>query len=215
MFTGLIETTQPVKTIKSTPTGNRLVIPLGPLAHDAQLGASIAVNGACLTVNDLQGPDAVFDVIAETLRVTTLGRLQPGQPVNLERALRAGDRFGGHLVQGHVDGIGRVDQLQKKPAAYDLWIAADTQLIALMIPKGSVAIDGVSLTIVNVEKTRFSVSLIPTTLNQTTLNLRRPGDQVNLEADLIGKYINQRLNQLLPGRSDPITIDQLRQQGFT
>jgi len=216
MFTGLIQTVETIRAIEPMRDGRRLHIALGGLADDVKVGDSICVNGACLTISSLDGHDAAFDVTTETLGVSTLTHLQPGQLVNLEAALRADDRLGGHIVQGHVDGVGTIDRVNRTAATYELWIAAEPQLLRLMIAKGSVAVDGVSLTIVAVEPARFSIALIPTTLAQTTLRSRRPGDKVNLEADLISKWINKRLDELLgrdraPGR---ISLEKLREQGF-
>jgi riboflavin synthase len=218
MFTGIIESVQPVKSTAVTPVGRRLTISLDVLAEDARRGDSICVNGVCLTIAELKGSVAAFDVTAETLCGSTMGTLRQGEMVNLERALAVGDRFGGHFVQGHVDGVGTIDQIVPAGRQYILWIAAPANLMKLMIEKGSVAVDGISLTIVAVEPARFSVSLIPTTLEETNLGLKKKSDPVNLEADLIGKWINRRLDALLPDSPNApasgITLDKLRQKGF-
>jgi riboflavin synthase len=215
MFTGLIESVSPIKAIEATKVGKRLSIPLGFLAEDTSLGDSICVSGVCLTVSRLENDLATFDVITETLRVTTLGNLQNGERVNLERAMKADGRFGGHFVQGHVDGIATVDDIQQRADNYTLWITAESQQMQLMMVKGSVTIDGVSLTIVHVEEKRFSVSLIPTTLQETTLADRKKGDQINLEADIIGKWINQRLDAVLNNQKEKnLTLEKLQKQGF-
>ena len=215
MFTGLIETVQPLRSNVGSASGRRLTLPLGPLAVDARRGDSIAVNGVCLTISRLSGDMAEFDVMAETARVSTLAKLPSATLVNLERAMAVDGRFGGHLVQGHVDGIGTVERTEHSGETHVLWIAAETELMDLMIPKGSVAIDGVSLTLVEVEKNRFSVCLIPTTLNDTNLRHRRIGDRVNLEADLVSKWIKKRLDEVLPQRRPSrVTMKQLRDQGF-
>ncbi|MBN1764132.1 MAG: riboflavin synthase [Sedimentisphaerales bacterium] len=217
MFTGLIEAVQPVKSNVAGGAGRRISIPLGELADDAGVGHSICVNGVCLTISKLRDRTAEFDVMAETTRASTLEHLKTGDMVNLERALGAGDRFGGHMVQGHVDGIGTVDRIEKGSASYVLWIAAGAELMNFMIEKGSVAIEGVSLTIVNVEEHRFSVYLIPTTLEETNLKLRRAGDKVNLEADLISKWICKRLDQILGHKKGEgkLTMESLREMGFS
>jgi len=214
MFTGLIESVQPVQSIKSTSTGKRIGLRLGQLAQDAQIGDSICVNGICLTINEIKGDQALFDIMAETLRAGTLGSLKVGSRVNLERALTANGRLGGHIVQGHVDGIGRVDRIDRASGQWILWISTNVDLMGLMIPKGSVAIDGVSLTIVEIESRRFSTSLIPTTLNDTNLCHLRVNDKVNLEADIIGKWIKKRLDEILPNYQGNISIEKLREQGF-
>ena len=220
MFTGLVEAVGDVKAVRSTKVGRRLLVELGRLVDDAKLGDSICVNGACLTINELSGDVASFDVISETLRATTLGRLKAGGRVNLERALRAGDRFGGHIVQGHVDGVGTVDEVDSSGGEHVLWVAAEPGLMGLMIVRGSAAINGVSLTIAGVEKKRFGVALIPTTLAETTMGEIRAGDEVNIEADLIGKWINKRLDEIVgSGGGDGdgqarLTLEKLRQQGF-
>ncbi len=213
MFTGLVESIGKVQAAANTPVGKRLKIPLGQLIEDARLGDSICVNGVCLTIAELAGDCGVFDVMAETVRVSTLQDLRAGDKVNLERALKAGDRLGGHIVQGHVDGVGVVSKVEKMPDKYVLWISAGAELMKLMISKGSVAINGVSLTLVEVRADRFNVWLIPTTLGDTNLSELRVGDKVNLEADLMGKWINKRLDAVLEARGG-LNIEKLRQNGF-
>lgn len=215
MFTGLVEAVRPIISAQPQGGGLRLRIDLGELAADAHLGDSIAVNGACLTISKLDRQQAQFDAVAETVRVSTVGRLKSGTMVNLERALRADARLGGHLVQGHVDGVGTVDRIAKGPDEYAMWIAAAPELMRQMIAKGSVAIDGVSLTIVAVEPKRFSVSLIPKTLTTTNLRQLKAGDKVNLEADLIGKWINKRLDEVLGSERGGMTLKKLQEHGFS
>lgn len=215
MFTGLIELVRPIEAIEASARGKEFTIALGDVAEGVVAGDSICVNGVCLTVSRIHKGLACFDVIQETLRVSTLGDFQPGGRVNLERAMAAGGRFGGHFVQGHVDGTGRVGEVQRGSEEFTLWIEAEPALLRLMIAKGSVTIDGVSLTIVHVEEKRFSVSLIPTTLKETTLGDRQRGDRVNLEADIISKWINQRLDQVLAGDDGRrLTLEKLREEGF-
>jgi len=215
MFTGLIESVRPIKAIEATEVGKRLSIPLGFLAEGTSLGDSICVNGVCLTVSRLDKDLACFDLMGETLRISTLGDLRSAERVNLERAMKADGRFGGHFVQGHVDGIATVVDIQRRGDHYTIWIGADSGLMRLMIAKGSVALDGVSLTIVAVEEKRFSVSLIPTTLKETTLSDRREDDRVNLEADIISKWINQRLDGVLADQNGQnLTLEKLQDQGF-
>ena len=218
MFTGLVESVQPVKSNTATHLGRCLCVPLGPLAEDTRTGDSICVNGVCLTVSklDRHKSDAHFDVMRETVRASTLETLKPGEMVNLERALRADGRFGGHIVQGHVDGVGSIDRIEKSEAKCVFRITAGPDLMRYIIEKGSIAVEGVSLTVVNVEPDRFSVWLIPTTLKETNLRHKKKGDKINLEADLIGKWIRKRLDEILPKNSAEakLTLDKLREQGF-
>lgn len=201
MFTGLIEAVKPVNAVRDQRGGLRITVDIGSLSEGTRLGDSIAVDGVCLTVSAMRGTTVELDVMAETLRVSTLKMLKPGRVVNLERALALGDRLGGHLVQGHVDDVGVVAAIDKTPEHHVLWVRAQPSLMGYVIPKGSVAINGVSLTVVGVEADRFSVWLIPTTLDETNLAELAVGSPVNLEADLMGKWIRHRLDQLLLGDS--------------
>ena len=216
MFTGLIEAIAPVKSNIATSGGRVLCLPLGDLAEGVCVGESICVNGVCLTVSRLEGKLAWFDVMAETVRASTLVELKSGELVNLERALPAGGRLGGHIVQGHVDCVGTVDRIESGPAKYTMWVKAPPELMRFVIDKGSIAIDGISLTVVDVQPDRFSVSLIPTTLQDTNLAQRKKADKVNLEADLISKWINKRLDEILPAASSgqKLTREKLRELGF-
>lgn len=216
MFTGLIERVALIQSVGTTGFGRRLGIALGDLADGAKLGDSICVNGVCLTISRLAGDLAEFEVMAETLRVSTLGGLKGKEAVNLERALALGDRLGGHLVQGHVDGIGTIDQIDTAGGNRTIWVAAEERVLQQMIPKGSVAMDGVSLTIVEVQRERFGVSLIPTTWQETNLRERKKGDRVNLETDLIGKWISRRLDEVLGDgkKGGGVTLEKLRELGF-
>ena len=215
MFTGLIETVGIVKSAQPGGVGTKLKIDLGPVAEETRRGDSISVNGVCLTVSALHGKLAEFDVMAETLRAGTLGMLKPASRVNLERALQWGGRMGGHLVQGHVDGVGTVRRLEHRRGTIVLWVSVGPDLIKLMLPKGSVALDGVSLTVVDVQSDCFSVHLIPTTLRDTQLGDRRPGDGINVEADIIGKWINRRIDEILAkGSAEQTSLEKLRRQGF-
>ena len=216
MFTGLIETVQAIKSNVSSKEGRRIIVPLGPLVEDAKLGDSICVNGVCLTISELTGELGVFDVMAETVGVSTIGQWKSLEPVNLERAMTPQSRLGGHIVQGHVDGVGKVKQIDQGKGQFKIWIEAARGLLDMMILKGSVAVDGVSLTIVEVSDRQFGVSLIPTTLAETNLGRRKKNDLVNLEADIIGKWIKKRLDQVLPvgARGSRLTAEKLREQGF-
>lgn len=190
MFTGLVEARGLVREIVPEGPGVRLAIDVPePLHGDGcEIGESIAINGCCLTV--IANDDAwSFQAGEETLAKTNLGDLRPGSPVNLERALPANGRLGGHIVQGHVDGVGRVDTIETSGEWTDMWFRVPAELAGPMVPKGSVTVDGVSLTLVNVEPDRFSVALIPHTLEVTTLGVRAVGDAVNVETDVLGKYV--------------------------
>jgi len=216
MFTGLIEAVEPVQSNTSSPAGRRLRVPLGKIAEGVKPGDSICVNGVCLTVSEIKQGTATFDVMAETVRASTIGQWQAGELVNLERALAANGRFGGHIVQGHVDGVGIIKHVEKPKAAYVLSIGADAAILEYAISKGSIAVDGVSLTIVNAAKYHFTVSLIPTTLKKTNLREKRVGDKVNLEADIVNKWIVKRINKILSDKEEDgnLTIEKLRAKGF-
>lgn len=220
MFTGIIQAALPIAALADTPGGRTIGIDLPADGDPLVLGESIAVNGVCLTLSALNGERARFDVIAETLRRTTLGRLRVGDRVNIERALRPTDRLGGHFVQGHVDGTAVLARRVESTRETVLEFAATTDLADAMLPKGSIAIDGVSLTLVAVDQAagRFSVALIPTTLAVTTLGRRREGDAVNIETDLLGKWVRRYLAGLLgtghPGAAGGVTLDKLREAGF-
>jgi riboflavin synthase len=182
MFTGIVREVGRVASFD----GSRLVVEAETTAAE---GDSVAVDGVCLTAVD--GTQLVFDVVDETLARTTLGALQVGDPVNLEPALRAGDPLGGHMVQGHVDGIGRVRSVGRP-----VWIDAPLELLRYTVEKGSITVDGVSLTVAGLDDTGFAVALVPHTLSATTLGDLRPGDPVNLEVDVLAKYVEKLL---LPG----------------
>jgi riboflavin synthase len=196
MFTGLVEALGRVERIEPDVDGGRRLSIAAPFVHELEIGESVAVSGACLTV--VSRSDASFAVQAgpETLRKTTFGSLAIGDPVNLERSLQLGDRLGGHLVQGHVDGVGRVVERTRSGEWETVWFEGPADLVAPMVPKGSVAIDGVSLTLVDVTHDRFSVALIPHTLAATTLGSKPIGASVNLETDLIGKYVAKWMENL-------------------
>lgn len=191
MFTGIIEETGIVKSIVkgSKSAAIRLQAPL--VVSDVKLGDSIAVNGICLTVVDFDSSHFTAEVMAETLAKTNLGELKHGERVNLERALRLSDRLGGHLVSGHVDGVGVISAQTKDDIAIVTEITYPPEIGKYIAPKGSVAIDGISLTVVDINPRVFSVSLIPHTRGMTTLGIKKPGDRVNLEADVIARYLHR------------------------
>lgn len=194
MFTGIVETLAPVKYIVPEPPGCRLVIDAGSLAAGARLGQSIAVNGCCLTVVEIAGTDLSFQAGPETLARTNLGLLQAGSQVNLERAMQFSDRLDGHLVTGHVDGVGNLAQRTDEADWSTCWFTAPAALLRQMASKGSIAIDGVSLTLVEVNDEQFSVALIPHTLAITTIGQLKVGQPVNLETDLLAKYVARLLS---------------------
>ncbi|MCZ6463018.1 MAG: riboflavin synthase [Proteobacteria bacterium] len=201
MFTGIVERVGVVAAIEAKPDSARISIEAAELAAEVGLGDSVAVNGACLTVAERDGARIAFDAVRETLERTNLSDLEPGSPVNLERALRAGGRLDGHMVQGHVDTTGRVDRVEQSGDDVVFAVACEPDFAELLVEKGSVAIDGVSLTVVAVEKQGFDVVLIPYTLRETTLGKRKSGERLNLEADILGKYVKRYIERLFPPRS--------------
>lgn len=213
MFTGLIETMGVVKSARPSGGGLVLTVDLGGIAGDVRTGDSIAINGVCLTVARLQGGLASFDLSAETLAKSAFGKLKPSSPVNLERAMKAADRFGGHFVQGHVDGTATIGAINKRSESADITFAAGAELLEGMVPKGSIAVDGISLTIAEINGTGFSVCVIPETLKRTTLGKAKTGDSVNIETDIIVKAVKRQLENILP-KKEPLTAERLRQLGF-
>lgn len=191
MFTGLVESLGRVVAVIPEPPGVRLVVDAGSIAADATIGESICTSGCCLSVVRIDGPRLEFQLGPETLSRTSLGSLAVGGSVNLERSLRLSDRLGGHLVTGHVDGLGRLHSRRQEGDWVTCRFSAPPPLLAQMAAKGSVAIDGVSLTVVDVEASTFGVALIPHTLACTTLGSLAEGDAVNLETDLVFKYVDR------------------------
>jgi len=193
MFTGLVELCAAVQSVLPEPPGRRLVVAAPLYRGECELGESIAVNGCCLTVVEIAGELLHFQAGPETLSRTNLRELTAGARVNLERSLRMGDRLGGHLVTGHIDGLGTVAERIDEGEWSTFWVTAPPALLRQMAGKGSISVDGVSLTLVDVNAERFSVQLIPHTLSVTTLGQRRAGDSVNLETDLLAKYVERQL----------------------
>ena len=187
MFTGIIEEVGTVRRVLSGGTAGEISIRAASVLEGTHIGDSIAVNGVCLTVTGMTGDGFTADVMPETLRRTNLGRLNSDSRVNLERAMAAGGRFGGHIVSGHIDGVGTIRSMRREENAVWVTIAAPTPILRLIVEKGSIAIDGVSLTVAEVTSETFSVSIIPHTGAQTILLSKRPGEQVNLENDVVGK----------------------------
>jgi riboflavin synthase len=191
----------------------QLAVDLGDLAEGAGIGDSIAVNGVCLTVASLQGRQASFDISGETITRSTLGRLEPSAQVNVERALRPTDRLGGHIVQGHVDGTGTIRAVRRQGQFADIEFAVGAELLEQMIVKGSVAVDGISLTVAGMTEDGFSVAVIPQTLERTTLGRSKAGDSVNIETDIIVKFIKKQLDRIVPTKQE-LTVEKLKQLGF-
>ena len=193
MFTGIIEGVARVKSVSRIKGGADTLfrVQLGRLGRGLKKGDSVSISGACLTVTKLTKGIAEFQLVAETVRRTALGTVQPNDKVNVERSLKVGERLEGHFVLGHVDGTGTVEEIIAKSNETTMWIRLDVELAKSVVPKGSVAVDGVSLTVVDVQGERISISLIPHTLKATTLGLRSKGDKVNIETDILGKYITR------------------------
>jgi riboflavin synthase len=214
MFTGLIEEVGRVAGVARLPSGKglRLAIEAGILGEPMPLGASLAVDGVCLTVVAARTGRVEVEVGPESLERTTLDGLGTGTPVNLERALRVGDRLGGHLVQGHVDGVGRVVSSAARGEAWDVRVAMPPELCRYVIEKGSICVDGISLTVNRLEPDGFWVSLVPHSQSLTTLARRAPGEPVNLEVDLVGKYVERLLGPREP--QSGLTLDALKENGF-
>lgn len=202
MFTGLVEGQGLVKSLVPEGEAIRLDIELPADFAGLAIGDSVAINGCCLTVIELADLVAAFQAGAETLSKTNLGRVRVGHRVNLERSLRADGRFGGHIVQGHVDGVGEVLEVARDGEWVTMWFRIPTHLAKYLVPKGSVTVDGISLTVVNAEPDKFSVALIPHTLDVTTLGVRTVGDVVNIETDILGKYVERLLSARLKGTTN-------------
>lgn len=197
MFTGIVQCSGVVSDVRKHAGGMRLCVEAGEISQHARLGDSISVSGVCLTVADVKAGLIEFDVIHETLEKTTLGGLQSGDGVNLEPSLRIGDRLDGHFVQGHVDGTATVHRILSTESEYVVWLRPQGHLISYIVPKGSVAIDGVSLTVAAIDNGYFDVALIPTTLDRTTLGRLKAGDTVNIESDVMVRTIVHYLQQLV------------------
>lgn len=215
MFTGIIEETGRVRSVTIGGSSGKIAVSASKVLEKTKLGDSIAVNGVCLTVVSIEKDGFTADVMAETVRRSNLGRLGPGDLVNLERAMAADGRFGGHLVSGHIDGTGTVRSMKKEENA--VWVTIETmpKILRLIIEKGSVCIDGISLTVAQVGKDFFQVSIIPHTGAETTLLKKHAGDVVNLENDMVGKYIDHLLKHQEPfapeEKSGGMTMEFLRE----
>ncbi len=226
MFTGIVEELGRVRRVLPGARAGKIVIGARKVLEDVHLGDSIAVNGVCLTVVAASADEFTADVMPETLRKSGLGSLKAGDAVDLERAMPANGRFGGHIVSGHIDGTGRIAEKRPEENAVIVTIEAPEDILALIVEKGSIAIDGISLTVARVTPTGFSVSLIPHTGEVTVLLQKRVGDIVNLENDIIGKYVQRLLGAPgsarqtpcedggAPGRPLSLSLEYLQSQGF-
>ena len=191
MFTGIVRERGRIVAVRPASGGAELRVEAPETAAQAKIGDSVSVSGACLTVTEVEGPEVAFQAVPETLARTTLADLDAGSEVNLELALRAGEPLGGHYVQGHVDAVGRVRSLEPEGEGARLWIEADPDVMRYCVEKGSVAVDGVSLTIAELDEQAFAVALAPHTLAATTLSTLEPGRRVNLEVDVLAKYVEK------------------------
>jgi riboflavin synthase len=211
MFTGIIEEMGSVKALRHEAGAARLAVSASRVLGGTAPGDSICVNGVCLTVVNMDKSGFSADVAVETLKVTNLGELKTGTKVNLERALQLSARIGGHLVSGHVDAVGRIREKREEGNGWRIFIDAPDTVLRYVIKKGSIAIDGISLTVADVDKKGFSIAMIPHTAKLTTLGFKSSGDSVNLETDLIGKYVER----LLAGRVEGgVSLELLRKNGF-
>jgi riboflavin synthase len=211
MFTGIIEEMGTVKALRREAGAARLSLSAVTVLDGTAIGHSICVNGVCLTVVELGKNEFSADVAVETLRVTNLGELKVGAHVNLERALQLSARIGGHLVSGHVDAVGRLREKRDEGNGWRIFFDAPEAVLRYVIKKGSIAIDGISLTVADVDRSGFSIAMIPHTARLTTLGFKAAGDSVNLESDIIGKYVER----LLPGKGEGnVSLELLRKNGF-
>ncbi len=215
MFTGLIEEVGAVRRVQRQGAFQRLEISARLVLEGTRLGDSININGACQTAVELGADYFAVESVEETLKRTTLGALRPGDPVNLERSIRLQDRLGGHLVLGHVDGVGRISRIEQRQREWLLSVEPPAGLLRYIAFKGSVAIDGISLTVAQVEGGAFTAAIIPHTFDHTTLGKRRRGDAVNLEVDVIARYVER----LLCAGADPasasgLTLEKMRDMGY-
>jgi riboflavin synthase len=216
VFTGIVEEMGAVTLIEQTLAGTRMTILASTVLSDLKVGDSISVNGTCLTVVTKEERTFVVEVSPETLSVTTLGQLTAGAPVNLERAMRLNERIGGHLVAGHVNAVGTIRHREQEGNAVSFTIEAPPEIMRYCVAKGSITVDGISLTINQVADHSFSVAIIPHTAKVTTLGLKQVHDKVNLESDLIGKYVERLLQERghLPKATPVIDADYLKKRGL-
>ncbi len=217
MFTGIVEEMGRLRQIMLTGSSGQLRIEAKKVLEGTKVGDSIAVNGVCLTVTSLSPDGFTADIMAETYRRSSLGRQKAGDLVNLERAMAAGGRFGGHIMSGHIDGTGVIEKLRREENAVWVTVRAESSVLRLIVEKGSIGIDGISLTVASVSETGFQVSVIPHTSEETTLLKKKPGDLVNLENDIVGTYVEKLLGLGTGGKeeeSSGLTMDFLREYGI-
>ena len=216
MFTGIVEETGTLRSLSRGQKSCVIRIQCSTVLEDTKIGDSIAVNGICLTVTDMDSGGFAADVMNETLSRSSLGQTRPGDPVNLERAMAANGRFGGHIVSGHIDGTGVIRDIRSDDNAVWYTLEAPPEILRYVVEKGSIAIDGISLTVADVDTSSFSVSVIPHTGDNTTLLSKKPGDTVNLETDMIGKYVEKLLHFQAEEEkgSSRITMEFLAEHGF-
>jgi riboflavin synthase len=215
MFTGIIEEIGILKDIKRTTNDYQLTIAAKKMVEDVQLGDSIAVNGVCLTVTSFSSDQFTVDVMPETIKATSLRSLSRGSHVNLERAMSANGRFGGHFVSGHVDSIGIVKSRNQVSNAVYFWIEVDPEMMKYIVAKGSITVDGISLTVVETTDKQFSISIIPHTITETILQFKQNGDIVNIECDMLAKYMERLLEKREVSSSNKgLTLDKLEQNGY-
>ena len=217
MFTGIIEEVGTIKQIQKNPASAVLTIAADTVLEQTKIGDSIAVNGVCLTVTDLKAGSFTADVMHETLRRSSLGSVRTGSPVNLERAMQLGGRFGGHIVSGHIDGTGTITKYTKEENAIWVTIKAPDEILDLIVEKGSICIDGISLTVATVSDQDFQVSIIPHTAKETTLIHKKVGSLVNLENDIVGKYIKKLMEnnqEEQAKKASGLTMEMLEEYGL-
>ncbi len=212
MFTGLVEEIGTIQSLEKKADGYLIIIKAQHVLDDLSIGDSIAVNGVCLTVVQKEGKSFSVEAVEETIQRSALALLTVNQPVNLERALKANSRLGGHFVQGHVDGIGEVILFEKKAPGYWLKIKAPVELVNFLVEKGSIAVNGTSLTIADIEGEKVSIAIIPHTAQNTTIMYLRTGTKVNIEVDILGKYIYKYLHPYT--KSEELSFEKLNKLGF-
>jgi riboflavin synthase len=213
MFTGIIEHLGKVKQVSLQANSAVIAIDIGPLIDNVIPGDSIAINGACLTVTQIIDSEVHFDVSGETLSKTNIGKLTVSDHVNIERSLKIGDKLGGHFVTGHVDCVGAINKIENGTGQCTMWFSVSNEITNMMIKKGSVAIDGISLTIVDLKEKLFSVALIPFTLEATTIGFKKVGQKVNIETDMLGKWV-KRILTTNDNTTSGVTEELLKAKGF-